>query len=66
LKALDEVAAKHGSTPATVSLAWLLANPLIGAPIASATSQSQLETLFAAPTLDLDQEDLTLLDQASK
>jgi len=66
LKALDEVAAIHGSTPATVSLAWLLANPLIGAPIASATSQSQLETLFAAPTLDLDQEDLTLLDQASK
>jgi len=66
LKALDEVAAKYGSTPSTVSLAWLLANPLIGAPIASATSQSQLETLFAAPTLDLDQEDLTLLDQASK
>lgn len=66
LKALDQVAAKHGSNPATISLAWLLANPLIGAPIASATSQSQLETLFAAPTLDLDQEDLALLDQASK
>jgi aryl-alcohol dehydrogenase-like predicted oxidoreductase len=66
LEALDKVADKHSSTPAAISLAWLLANPLIGAPIASATSQSQLETLFAAPMLDLDGEDLKLLDEVSK
>ncbi|WP_028297639.1 aldo/keto reductase [Olivibacter sitiensis] len=66
LNALDRVSAKHSSNPATVSLAWLLAQPHIGAPIASATSPSQLETLFAAPKLHLDSEDLELLDEASK
>lgn len=66
LDALDRVAAKHGSTPATVSLAWLLAQPHIGAPIVSATSGQQLETIFAAPSLKLDNEDLEQLDEASK
>ena len=40
--------------------------PHIGAPIASATSQSQLQTLFDAPNLNLDARDLTTLDKASK
>ena len=40
--------------------------PHIGAPIASATSERHLETLFEAPKLKLDQEDLQLLDKASK
>ncbi|GGC36514.1 NADP-dependent aryl-alcohol dehydrogenase [Parapedobacter defluvii] len=66
LDALDNVAAKHQSTPATVSLAWLLAQPYIGAPIVSATSRQQLETIFAAPSLKLDSEDLEQLDKASK
>lgn len=62
LAALDKVAAKHKSNPATVALAWLLAQPHIGAPIVSATSQSQLDTLIAAPNLKLDAEDLKQLD----
>ncbi|WP_343688063.1 aldo/keto reductase [Chitinophaga sp.] len=66
LNALDKVAAKHDSKPATVALAWLLAQPTIAAPIVSATSQQQLETLVAAPALQLDAEDLGLLDTASK
>ncbi|WPV70006.1 aldo/keto reductase [Chitinophaga sp. LS1] len=66
LHALDKVAAKHNSKPATVALAWLLAQPTIAAPIVSATSQHQLETLVAAPALQLDAEDLGLLDNASK
>ena len=65
LAALDQVAAKHQSTPATVSLAWLLAQPHIGAPVVSATSQTQLETLFAAPDLKLDGDDLERLGRAS-
>ncbi len=65
LKALDEISSKHHSKPATVALAWLLANPLITAPIVSATSESQLETLFAAPELHLDHEDIELLNKAS-
>ncbi len=66
LKALDSIAEKHGSKPATIALAWLLANPLVTAPIVSATSESQLETLFAAPELTLDGLDIELLDEASK
>lgn len=65
LKALDQVSAKHHTTQGTVSLAWLLSNPLITAPIVSATSASQLETLFNAPKLILDQEDIELLNNAS-
>lgn len=66
LSALDKVAAKHSTKQATVALAWLLAQPMIGAPIVSATGKSQLETLFAAPSLKLDTEDLQLLNEASK
>ncbi|WP_293957682.1 MULTISPECIES: aldo/keto reductase [unclassified Sphingobacterium] len=66
LKALDSIADKHGVKQATVALAWLLAKPLITAPIVSATSASQLETLFAAPTLKLDTEDIQLLNEVSK
>lgn len=66
LTVLETIADKHNSAPATVSLAWLLVNPLITAPIVSATSQNQLKTLFDAPQLELDQEDLELLNKVSK
>ncbi len=65
LMALDQVADKHKSSPASVALAWLINNPLITAPIVSATSESQLETLFAAPKIKLDSADINLLDNAS-
>lgn len=66
LDALDSIAAKHQTQPATVALAWLLANPLVTAPIVSATSQSQLQTLFDAPKLQLEAADLQLLDETSR
>ena len=66
LAALDKVSEKHQSQPATVALAWLLANPLITAPIVSATSERQLQTIFDALKLQLDSEDLEILNQASK
>ena len=66
LAALDQISQKHASQPATVALAWLLANPLVTAPIVSATSERQLETLFAAPELNLDREDVELLNTVSK
>jgi aryl-alcohol dehydrogenase-like predicted oxidoreductase len=61
LAALDKISAKHNTQPATVALAWLLAQPNIGAPIVSATNKSQLKTLLAAPDLRLDAEDLEWL-----
>jgi aryl-alcohol dehydrogenase-like predicted oxidoreductase len=65
LAALDAVAARTGSTPASVALAWLMARPSITAPIASATSLEQLEDLIAATRLTLDAEAMQLLDEAS-
>ena len=65
LKALDEVSEKHNSTPATVSLAWLLARPTITAPIVSATSLKQLQSIIDAPKLKLDENDMDMLNKAS-
>lgn len=66
IEALDTVSAKHHTQPAAVALAWLMAQPHIAAPVVSATSQRQLQTLFDAPKLQLDAEDMALLDSASK
>jgi aryl-alcohol dehydrogenase-like predicted oxidoreductase len=65
LKALDEVAQETGARQATIALAWLLAQPTILAPIASATSVEQLEALVAAPELELSEEQLRKLNVAS-
>ncbi len=65
LDALDAVAARTGSRPATVALAWLMARPSITAPIASATSVAQLRDLTDAAALNLDAEALASLDAAS-
>jgi aryl-alcohol dehydrogenase-like predicted oxidoreductase len=66
LKALDQISEKHETTQASVALAWLLANPLVTAPIVSATSKSQLKTLFQAPELNLSSEDIELLNKVSQ
>jgi aryl-alcohol dehydrogenase-like predicted oxidoreductase len=66
LKALDEVAKNHNSTPASVALAWVIARPGITAPIASATSEKQLKALIAATQLTLSGNDIELLNEASK
>ena len=65
LKALDEVSAEAGAKPATIALAWLLAQPTITAPIASATSVEQLADIAAAVDLKLSPASLVKLNQAS-
>ena len=65
LAGLDEAAQRSGSTPAQVAIAWLLAQPGVTAPIASATSLAQLDALVQAAQLRLDGETLELLAQAS-
>ena len=65
LKALDDVAEETEAKQATIALAWLLAQPSILAPIASATSVEQLHDLTAAPDLKLSEEQLTKLSDAS-
>jgi aryl-alcohol dehydrogenase-like predicted oxidoreductase len=65
LQALDEAAKQHHSTPAKVSLAWLIARPSVTAPIASATSFEQLNDLIEATSLQLDHSTLESLNRAS-
>jgi len=65
LRALDDVAKKHHTTQARVSLAWLLSRPSITAPIVSATSLDQLSDLIAAVELKLDASSIAQLNQAS-
>jgi len=66
LGALDTVAERTGATPAEISLAWLLAQPGITAPIASATSVDQLQSLIKGVRLELSEDDLKLLTQAGE
>jgi len=65
LDALEEVAQRHGATPAQVSLAWLMARPGVTAAIASATNLKQLGELLDATALQLDEESKSALDAAS-
>jgi aryl-alcohol dehydrogenase-like predicted oxidoreductase len=65
LEALDTVADQHGSTPAAVALAWLIARPSVTAPIASATTVEQLESFAAAVELMLTGADMRVLNDAS-
>jgi aryl-alcohol dehydrogenase-like predicted oxidoreductase len=65
LAALDEVAARCAANPAQVALAWLMAQPAVTAPIASATNLTQLGDLFAATRLRLDADALDRLNRAS-
>jgi aryl-alcohol dehydrogenase-like predicted oxidoreductase len=65
LAALDGVAKQYNSTPASAAIAWLMARPSVTAPIASATTLEQLDTLIAATRLKLDAAAIAKLDQAS-
>jgi aryl-alcohol dehydrogenase-like predicted oxidoreductase len=63
--ALASVAERHGAKSAEVALAWLIAQPGVTAPIASATSLAQVDSLIRAATLALSADDLAALDSAA-
>lgn len=64
LGAMDAVAAETGAKLADIALAWLLRKNAVTAPIASATSLSQLESFKRATALKLTDEMMMLLDKA--
>jgi aryl-alcohol dehydrogenase-like predicted oxidoreductase len=66
LEALDKVSAETGAPPAEIALAWLLAQPGITAPIASATSIEQLNMLARGIALPLRRAHLDLLTAAGR
>jgi aryl-alcohol dehydrogenase-like predicted oxidoreductase len=62
LDALHAVADRHGAKPAEVALAWLLAQPGVTAPIASATKPEHVASFARAVELALSRADLQALD----
>lgn len=65
LKALDEVSKEYNSSPASIAIAWLIARPSVTAPIASATSIEQLDSLIKATQINLSEASIQLLNEAS-
>ena len=62
--ALREIGARHGATPAQVSLAWLIRKPNVVA-IPGASSVKQLEENVAASDVELTDEEAARLDSLS-
>lgn len=65
LAALEKVAARHNAKLAEIAVAWLIARPGVTAPIASATSLAQLESLIRSAAITLSPADMEELDRAS-
>lgn len=65
LETLDAISQEYHSTPAAVALAWLIQRPSVTAPIVSATNRIQLESMIAAPNLNLSEDSIGFLDAAS-
>ncbi|WP_018632924.1 aldo/keto reductase [Neomegalonema perideroedes] len=66
LAAMDEVAASTGAAHSEIALAWLLSRPGVTAPIASATSVAQVESLARGARLKLSDADLAKLTAAGE
>lgn len=65
LDALEKVATRNNATMAEIALAWLMIRKGLTAPIASATSIAQLDSLLRSPEIRLSPEDIQALDEAS-
>ncbi len=66
LRALDQVAAARSVSVAAVAVAWLLAQPTVTAPIASARTTEQLAGMLPAAELKLTAEEVGLLSAAGE
>ena len=66
LAAMDSVASETGASLAEIALSWLLAQPGVTAPIASATSLDQLASLARGVGLELTGAQLESLTAAGK
>ena len=65
LDVMAPIAKAHGCSPARVSLAWLLAKPVVTSVIIGAKRLDQLQDNLAAAELILTQDELRQLDEVS-
>jgi aryl-alcohol dehydrogenase-like predicted oxidoreductase len=66
LAALDQIAAARKEAVGTIALAWLLAQPTVVAPIASARIPEQLPPLLRSVEVKLTREEVLKLSTASE
>lgn len=66
LKAMDQLKEKYHAELSEIALAWTIAQPSITAPIASATSTAQIDSLLNAMQLKMDESDLAFLTKVSQ
>ncbi|WVT73448.1 aldo/keto reductase [Sinorhizobium chiapasense] len=66
LGVLDDIAAETGATQAEIALAWVRTRKGVTAPIASATSLAQLESLIRSARLDLSDEAIQQLNDVGE
>ncbi len=66
VEAVRSIADGHNVEPAAVAIAWLLAQPTVTAPIASARTAGQLSALFEGVSIVLSESELERLDRLSR
>jgi len=65
LSAVEQIAQESGSTPAAIALAWLLAQPIVTAPILGTRSVQQLESCLEALRATVTPDQMARLNAAS-
>jgi len=66
LDKLKAIADAHATTPAQVSLAWLLTHPAVTSVLIGASKLTQLEDNLQAEELTLSRQELDLLDESTR
>jgi 1-deoxyxylulose-5-phosphate synthase len=62
VQAVQRIAEQRGISPAEVSLAWLLSNPTVTAPIVGATKMSHLDAAIRAVDVTLSAEEIAAVE----
>jgi aryl-alcohol dehydrogenase-like predicted oxidoreductase len=65
IERVEEIGRDRGATVAQVSLAWVLANPVVTSAIIGANTVAQLQESIQAATISLTPEDKQILDEMS-
>jgi aryl-alcohol dehydrogenase-like predicted oxidoreductase len=65
LAALDGISAAHGTSQASIALAWLLSKPHVVAPVVSASRVEQVGELTQAASIQLTRQQAAILDRVS-
>lgn len=63
VETFNDLAAQAGVSPVTLAIAWVMANPVVTAPLIGASRLEQLDESLAAATYSLDASLKTRLDE---